>query len=109
MTADWPTTPRDIYYVSGFVYDMALNYGANDTENQGRATNYWLGDVDGPRSVVDGIVDVVNDITRLGDTYGLPDTDGRIRSGSATSVPPIPAAPAAFPSPTSTMKSALKT
>ena len=75
-TADWPTTPRDIYYVSGFVYDMALNYGANDTENQGRATNYWLGDVDGPGSVVDGIVDVVNDITRLGDTYGLPDTDG---------------------------------
>lgn len=75
-TADWAISARDIYYVSGFVYDMALNYGTNDTENQGRATNYWLGDVDGPDSLVDGIVDVTHDITRLGNTYGLPHTDG---------------------------------
>lgn len=75
LTADWPVTTRDIYYVAGFVYDMVLQYGPAGAGNFGRATNYWLGDVDGP-SGADGIVDVVNDITRLGDTYGLPDTDG---------------------------------
>ena len=73
-TADWPVAGRDIYYVAGFVYDQVLQYSAAGTENQGRATNYWLGDVAGP-SGVDGIVDVLHDITQLGDTYGLPDTD----------------------------------
>ncbi len=74
-TTDWPVAGRDIYYVAGFVYDMVLQYSATGAENQGRATNYWLGDVAGP-SGVDGIVDVLHDITQLGDTYGLPDTDG---------------------------------
>lgn len=73
--ADWPVVGRDIYYLAGFVYDMVLQYGPAGAGNQGRATNYWLGDVDGP-SGVDGIVDVAYDITRLGNTYGLLDTDG---------------------------------
>lgn len=73
--ADWPVAGRDIHYVAGFVYDMVLQYGASGPGNTGRATNYWLGDVDGP-SGVDGVVDVAYDITRLGNTYGLLDTDG---------------------------------
>jgi hypothetical protein len=74
-TGDWPVIDRDIYYVSGFAYDIVLLYSPAGTENTGRATNYWLGDVGGD-SGVDGVVDVVNDITQLGNTYGLPDTDG---------------------------------
>ena len=70
-TADWAVTTRDIYYVAGFVYDMVLHYGAAGAENTGRATNYWLGDVVG----ADGVVDVINDINRLGTAYGLADTD----------------------------------
>jgi hypothetical protein len=54
---------------------MVLQYGASGPGNTGRTTNYWLGDVDGP-SGVDGVVDVAYDITRLGNTYGLLDTDG---------------------------------
>ena len=72
---DWAVAGRDIYYLAGFVYDMVLQYSTAGAGNQGRATNYWLGDVDGP-SGVDGIVDVAYDITSLGNTYGLPDSDG---------------------------------
>jgi hypothetical protein len=75
VAADWAVAARDIYYVGGFVYDMVLQYGASGAGSEGRATNYWLGDVDGP-SGFDGIVDVPYDITRLGNTYGLPATDG---------------------------------
>ncbi|RKX28715.1 MAG: hypothetical protein DRP71_17065, partial [Verrucomicrobia bacterium] len=71
VTVDWGITGRDIYYVSGFVYDMVLHYSAAGPENQGRATNYWLGDVP---SYVDGTVGV-DDISVLAATYGLPDTD----------------------------------
>lgn len=72
---DWAVTPRDIYYVAGFVYDMVLHYSAAGAANTGRATNYWLGDVGGAAGV-DGSVDIIHDINRLADTYGLPDTDG---------------------------------
>jgi hypothetical protein len=74
LTTDWEVAERDIYYVAGFVFDMALNYGPGGDQNSGRATNYWLGDVAGEAGV-DGVVDVINDITQLGNTYGLPDTD----------------------------------
>ena len=69
---DWPVLARDIYYVAGFVYDQVLHYSPAGAA--GRATNYWLGDVGGAAGV-DGSVDVINDISRLADTYGLPDTD----------------------------------
>ncbi len=77
---NWIIAPRDIYYVAGFVYDQALNYSdAGSIDSQGLATNYWLGDVAGPgetpppEGFPDGLVNVEYDITRLGDTYGLPD------------------------------------
>jgi hypothetical protein len=66
----WDISDRDIYYVTGFVYDMALNYGPTGTTNFGRATNYWLGDVDDT-----GEVDVATDISQLGDTYGLDENE----------------------------------
>jgi hypothetical protein len=70
-TADWPVLARDIYYVAGFVYDMVLHYSVAGIANQGRATNYWLGDVAGD----DGDVGV-DDISQLGATYGLLDGEG---------------------------------
>ena len=76
-STDWLVDDRDIYYVAGFVYDRALNYSSAGSDNQGRATNYWLGDVDSADpGVGDGVVDVPFDITKLGNTYGLIDTDG---------------------------------
>ncbi|RKX29244.1 MAG: hypothetical protein DRP71_16510, partial [Verrucomicrobia bacterium] len=71
-TVDWGITGRDIYYVAGFVYDVVLQYSIAGTDNQGRATNYWLGDV---LPFVDGTVDV-DDIGKLGATYGLLDGEG---------------------------------
>lgn len=70
-TADWAVAQRDIYYLAGFVYDVVLQYGPAGGGSNGRATSYWLGDTND-----DGVVDVANDINQLGNTYGLPDTDG---------------------------------
>ncbi len=70
---DWARVPRAIYYLAGFVYDIALNASAPGTANTARATNYWLGDV-GPAGG-DGYVEVLDDVDRLADSYGLPDTD----------------------------------
>lgn len=70
-SADWAVTEPDIYYLAGFVYDMVLLDGPAGPASTGRATSYWLGDTN-----ADGEVDVANDINRLGNTYGLPDTDG---------------------------------
>ncbi len=70
-STDWGVTPRDIYYLAGFVYDQVLHTSAVGAN--ARATNYFLGDV--MPVGYDGYVQVL-DVDRLGDTYGLPDTDG---------------------------------
>jgi len=73
IAIDWARAPRDIYYLAGFVCDIALNYSSPDVGGASfaRATNYWLGDV-GPDGG-DGYVTVVPDVDILGDTYGLAD------------------------------------
>ncbi len=43
--------PRNIYYYSIFSYDTAGNYSTVGSAQQGRATNYWLGDRSGDGSV----------------------------------------------------------
>jgi hypothetical protein len=43
--------PRNIYYYTIFSYDEAGNYSTATTAQQGRATNYWLGDVSRDGSV----------------------------------------------------------
>jgi hypothetical protein len=64
--------PRDTYYASAWVYDYALNYSpvGGKGVGQGRATNYWLGDVaDGWASWGhDGLVNA-DDIERLSTTH----------------------------------------
>ena len=45
------TLPRNVYYYTIFSYDRAGNYSAATTAQQGRATNYWLGDVSGDGEV----------------------------------------------------------
>ncbi|MBD3219934.1 hypothetical protein GF314_01720 [bacterium] len=59
----WAIAPRDVYVVSAFVHDLVGNVGT--AAASGAATNYWLGDHDG-----DGFVDVLEDLTALGDSYG---------------------------------------
>ena len=65
--------PRDIYYVSAWAYDYAMNYGSVGGRGAGqdRSTNYWLGDVanTGDNWVPDGLV-TVNDINKLAGQYG---------------------------------------
>ena len=43
---DTGTMPRNIYYYTIFSFDGAGNYSAASPAVQGRATSYWLGDVD---------------------------------------------------------------
>jgi len=45
------TMPRNVYYYTIFSYDMAGNYSTPTSAQQGRATNYWLGDVSGDGEV----------------------------------------------------------
>jgi hypothetical protein len=45
------TLPRNVYYYTIFSYDSAGNYSTPTTAQQGRATNYWLGDVSGDGEV----------------------------------------------------------
>jgi hypothetical protein len=74
VATDWPvTTPRDIYFLAGFVYDLAGNYSITDITptNRDAATNYWLGDV-GP---IDGEVDGL-DVSVLGWCYGTLEGNG---------------------------------
>ena len=63
------TSGRGVYYYEVFAIDAATNASATAPAND-RATNYWLGDVDG-----DGEVDVIPDIDTLGDTFGVCDGD----------------------------------
>jgi len=43
---DDPRTPRDIYYYTAFSKDLAGNYSSYNAGAAGRATSYWLGDLD---------------------------------------------------------------
>ncbi|MEZ4386164.1 MAG: FlgD immunoglobulin-like domain containing protein [Candidatus Krumholzibacteriia bacterium] len=60
---DWLVAPRDVYVLAGFVRDYVGN--VSPLGDSGAATNYWLGDHNG-----DGVVDVFDDLTALGDSYG---------------------------------------
>lgn len=61
--ATWTVEPRDVYVLAGFVVDFVGN--ASPLGDSGAATNYWLGDAND-----DGVVDVFDDLTALGDSYG---------------------------------------
>jgi len=58
------TMPRNVYYYAIFSYDSAGNYSTATTAQQGRATNYWLGDVSG-----DGEVYGLEDLGVLSNAY----------------------------------------
>jgi hypothetical protein len=60
----WAVAARDVYVLAGFVVDFVGN--VSTLGDSGAATNYWLGDTDG-----DGYVDVIADVTALGNSYGL--------------------------------------
>ncbi|MCP4546638.1 MAG: hypothetical protein GY835_09265, partial [bacterium] len=64
---------RDIMSLQAFVVDQVLHVGPADAGAQGRATNYWLGDVSdqgsGTYGIFDGLVSGA-DITQLGTYYG---------------------------------------
>lgn len=55
---------RGVYYYEVFAVDAAGNISPPAAAND-RATNYWLGDID-----EDGFVDVLGDITPLGNAFG---------------------------------------
>jgi len=64
---------RNVYYYGAFSYDLAGNYStATTSEQQGRATNYWLGDVATP---YDGYV-YAQDLSVFSITYGSTPSDG---------------------------------
>lgn len=48
---DDPVVTRNVYYYSIFAYDSAGNYSGLTSAQNGRATNYWLGDVSGDGNV----------------------------------------------------------
>jgi hypothetical protein len=88
--------PRNVYHYSIFSYDAAGNYSTASTVQQGRATNYWLGDVSGDGNVYfEDLLPLSNcywtyhgdpnynsefDIgpTYLGNAHGVPETDNVI-------------------------------
>jgi len=82
--------PRNVYYYSIFSYDAAGNYSALTTAQQGRATNYWLGDVSGNGSVYyEDLVLFSNTYrTTFGEHNYNPQFDiGPTYSGSAHGIP----------------------
>ncbi len=63
---------RDIIYFQAFAVDEVGLVSAAGAESRDRTTNYLLADVTGGAdSVYDGLTDIY-DVTRLGDTFGLP-------------------------------------
>jgi hypothetical protein len=62
---------RGVHYYEVFAVDIAGNYSDPAAANA-RATNYWLGDIDGVPN--DGLVNIA-DITDLASSYGLFDGD----------------------------------
>ncbi len=65
-SADLASFPRNVYYYTVFAYDNAGNYSVATSAQQGRATNYWLGDFAAP---YDGSV-YFNDLLAFSNTYG---------------------------------------
>jgi len=63
---DVATFPRNVYFYSIFAYDRTGNYSELSAGDTARATNYWLGDIDG-----DGRV-YFSDLSIFAGTY---DTD----------------------------------
>ena len=63
------STNRGVYYYEVFAVDAVGNASAVAATTD-RATNYWLGDVDG-----DGFIDVVGDISTLGAALGESEGD----------------------------------
>ncbi len=61
---------RGVYYYEVFAVDAAGNASPPAAAND-RATNYWLGDVNGS-----GFVNVAGDITPLGNAFGTRDGEG---------------------------------
>ncbi len=61
---------RGVYYYEVFAVDAADN-GSLAAPDNDRATNYWLGDVDG-----DGFVNITVDIDALGDCFATTPLDG---------------------------------
>jgi hypothetical protein len=89
-SSDTVTMPRSVYYYTIFSYDRAGNYSTATTSQQGRATNYWLGDVTGDGEVY------FEDLVVLSSTYwtwdGGPNYDpefdiGPTSSGSPKGIP----------------------
>ncbi len=72
LTDNAMTEGRGVYYYEVFAIDAGTNAGAPAPDND-RATNYWLGDV----KEDDGVVDVINDMTVLGDCFGVDSNHGR--------------------------------
>jgi hypothetical protein len=69
LTDSTMTDGRGVYYYEVFAIDPATNASDPAAAND-RATNYWLGDFDG-----DGEVDVIGDISPLGDAFGTEEGD----------------------------------
>jgi len=67
--------PRNVYYYSIFAYDAVGNYSVAGSEQQGRATNYWLGDVSG-----DGRV-WYEDLMTLSNTFRARQGEGNYVAG----------------------------
>jgi len=82
--------PRNVYYYSIFAYDRAGNYSRLLAGDTSRATNYWLGDVDGDGIVYFGDLAVFAGTydTRQGDAGYLPAFDiGPTVSNSSEDIP----------------------
>ena len=63
---------RDVVYFQAFAVDVVDLVSTAGAESRDRTTNYLLADVTGGASgVYDGLTDIY-DVTRLGDTFGLP-------------------------------------
>jgi hypothetical protein len=63
---DASMTGRDIYYYAAFSKDLAGNYSTLGSTAKGRATSYWLGDID---SFFDGVVGT-NDLVVFSPAFG---------------------------------------
>jgi hypothetical protein len=82
--------PRNVYYYSIFAYDRAGNYSKLSAGDTARATNYWLGDVDGDGRVYFSDLSIFAGTydTKDGDTEYLPEFDiGPTTNSSAEGIP----------------------
>jgi len=82
--------PRNAYFYSIFAYDRAGNYSTLAVGDTARATNYWLGDIDGDGRVYFSDLSVFAGIydTKAGDAEYLPEFDiGPTINQSAEDIP----------------------